>query len=445
MNFNYDLATWIDYFIGAFICCYGMVLCGSIFLNIKIKQINLLKYLLIFVFSIILIFNTLMFDNIGKMFISLIIFVSVYKFIYKENIVNSLLYGICTYICYIISEVTISSIIALFDLLFRDIRLEDFVKSIFMNLAIAITALLYAFLLKKRVNELIKRINVYSILHIFILGIITIIGMATSLFRLASNNFKVDYVLILNIISFLGFLIITIVLLKQYLINKDINDKYRLLKDYLKTSADLIEKYSSAIHKYKNNLIAIKGYLKLDENKANSYIDDLLEAYDFKKYSWFNKINHINIDVLRYLIYYKLSKAENNNLKIYVDVSKDLNEYNNEVISIKESNVLLDILGELFDNAIYASNESKEKEINFIVYEEKNNIIIILSNTYCNNIELSLITKNGYTTKGEGHGLGLYDIDKTIKNNDMFIVRYELLDKYFIATLTIDLNKKNKI
>ena len=29
MNFNYDLATWIDYFIGAFACCLGGFFVGK--------------------------------------------------------------------------------------------------------------------------------------------------------------------------------------------------------------------------------------------------------------------------------------------------------------------------------------------------------------------------------------------------------------------------------
>ena len=80
--------------------------------------------------------------------------------------------------------------------------------------------------------------------------------------------------------------------IRQYLKNKEITDKYILLEDYLKTSADLVEKHSSTIHKYKNNLIAIKGYLKSDIKEANNYIDNLLENYKTKKYSWFSKINY---------------------------------------------------------------------------------------------------------------------------------------------------------
>ena len=55
-------------------------------------------------------------------------------------------------------------------------------------------------------------------------------------------------------------------------------------------------------------------------------------------------------------------------------------------------------------------------------------------------VNLNAITKNGYTTKGKGHGLGLYDIDKTIRKNEWLSVSYELLENYFVAKLII--NKK---
>ena len=111
-------------------------------------------------------------------------------------------------------------------------------------------------------------------------------------------------------------------------------------------------------------------------------------------------------------------------------------------MAIKESNILLEIIGELFDNAIYASSESKIKELNVSVYEEaKDKLNIVISNTYKSHVDLSLITKNGYSTKGKYHGLGLYDIEKTINKNKWINVNYELLDNYFVVYLSLDLKK----
>ena len=196
------------------------------------------------------------------------------------------------------------------------------------------------------------------------------------------------------------------------------------------------------IHKYKNNLIVLKGYLNSDIKQANEYIDKLLDNYKDKKYSWFNKINYIQINPVRYLIYYKLTKAEDTNLNISVNVSGELKK----VIDFKcDINILLDMIGEYFDNAIYASNESLEKQLILDLFLENDKIVFIITNTYKEKFDVKSITKNGYTTKGNGHGFGLYEIDKIIKKNEFINCNYEVIDNYFIVNLSINvIFKDNK-
>ena len=242
----------------------------------------------------------------------------------------------------------------------------------------------------------------------------------------------------------IGSATITISLVKQYLNNKEVVEKYKMSEEYLKTSALLIEKYSTAIHRYKNNLIILKGYIRSNEEEANQYIDSLLDKFEDKKYSWVKKINYIPIDTMRYVIYYKLSKAEEKNLKIFVNVSRDIKKNDSKILESNQLGHILDILGEYFDNAIYASFESKEKELIFDLYQENDNMIFKISNTFKGNIDLNMITKNGYTTKGKGHGLGLFDIDKIIKNINILNNIYEIIDNYFVTTLTINLKDNKK-
>ena len=442
MNFNYDLITWMEYFFGSFICCFGIFISVKILLEVKMKEIKWFNYLLLFIFSVFIVFNSLLFDDsIANIFGSLLIFFLIPKWIFKQNISKSFIYSIITYIIFVISDLSLTLILSLLMLIFNFSNAQEIVKTILGNIIVIVFVYLYILKLKRYINKKVEKVNLHNIVYVFILGIITIFILISSMYNLYLNNWIIDYKFVINIVVFIGCLILAIVLFKQYLENKEMTDKYKLLNDYLKTSAELIEKYSSTVHKYKNNLIAIKGYIQSDNKKADNYINTLLETYNSKKYNWFNKINNIQLDALRYLIYYKLSKAENNNLNIIVDVSKDIKKYNNDLLTTSYSNALLDIVGELFDNAIYASNESNEKELNVSMFEDKNDINILISNTFIGEIDLLLITKNGYTTKGTGHGLGLYDIDKTIKKNNIFKIKYEIFDNYFIVTLTISIKK----
>ena len=317
----------------------------------------------------------------------------------------------------------------------------DAPRTIFINVTISILACVYCSLSKYKIKRIVEKINKNKTFNLLIIGIITIFLLLSTMYSLYLNGWKIDYKTILNIVIFSGGVVLFFVLLKQHLTNKEISDKYELLNDYLKNSAEIIEKYSSTIHKYKNNLIAIKGYIKNNDKEAEKYIDNLLGEFNYKKYTWFNKINYISINPIRYLVYYKLSKAETENLKITVDVSKDVKNYSNELLTTRENNVILEILGEFFDNAIYASSESKEKELNLVLYIENKKLVFTIANTYKGNVDLNLIIKNGYTTKGKGHGLGLYDIDKTVRKNDWLDVSYELMDNYFMAKLILNKNK----
>ena len=439
MNMNYDLMTWIEYFVGAFACCFGMFFTGKILVDKSFKNIKFYHYGLLILFTIFIIINSLTFDNIAKIIGTLCILFLLFKLIFNEDYVNSFLYSVITYILFILSEITISIFIVLIEKMFSIDILLGFMKTIFINIIVSILSCIYAYLIRKQVKLFVKTINRNNIFYIFIMGVVIILITLSSMYKLYLNDWIFDYFFLLNIIVILGCIYLFVVLLRQYLKNKEITDKYILLEDYLKTSADLVEKHSSTIHKYKNNLIAIKGYLKSDIKEANNYIDNLLENYKTKKYSWFSKINYIKIDTLRYLVYCKLAKAESLSLKISIDVSPDLKKFDSKKLAKDDINILLEILGEYFDNAIYASNESKEKEINFMLYLENGKLIFILANTYKGKVDLSLITKNGYTTKGKDHGLGLYDIDKTLKSISYFKVKYELLDNYFVASLTIDI------
>ena len=446
MNFNYDLNTWIEFFIGAFACCFGLFYCGKILLNTKIKTIKAYSYILIIIFTIFLIFNTLVFDNIWKIFGVIMILFIIYRIIFKKNNFTSLFYSITTHIIFLVSEVIMSIILLLIQKIFNiNMTVISFDKTFILNFLISIISCIIAYFIRKKVKVLEIKFNKNHYTYLFILGIITIFIMLSTMHNLSLNNWKIDYKFILNLIIFVGCISLLLNVLKQFLANKEMTTKYMLLNDYLKNSADLIEKYSSTIHKYKNNLIVIKGYLNSNSKEVNNYINSLLDDMGSKKYNWVKKINYISIETLRYIIYYKLAKAEEKNLKIFVSVNKNISKIEKlEELDNHEFGLLLDILGEYFDNAIYASNESKEKLLNFDMYEENGNLIFNISNTYKGNIELSLITKNGYTTKGTGHGFGLYDIEKTTKNMDTIRKKYEIIDKFFVTTLYVRLNKLKK-
>lgn len=437
MNFNYDLITWIEYFLGAFACCFANVIIGIILLKRKPNYKIIWTIIIVSILAIITVIYSLLFDNIVKVFMSILIMIFNYYLVFREKTINSLIYGIITYIIFIISEIFWVSTISFIKQFLGIDLLFLLSKSIIGNTLIGGLSCLIASVLKNKINLVIKKLSKNNTSLFLIQGIICIFTAISSINFLYINDWQFNYDFVLNLIIILGTLFLIQSLLIQYIKNKEIVDKYSLLEEYMKTSADLVEKYSSTVHKYKNNLIAVKGYYKNSNIDGDKYINSLLESYETKKYSWFSKINYIPFDSIRYLIYYKLSKAEELNLKIFVNVDKNVTKIKSNLLDVNHSGIVLEILGEYFDNALYASNESEEKEFNFNLYLYNNKISFELANTFLHKVDLNSIYKNGYTTKGKGHGLGLYEVDKSIKNNDYLDGNIEIKDNYFISRLLL--------
>ena len=96
--------------------------------------------------------------------------------------------------------------------------------------------------------------------------------------------------------------------------------------------------------------------------------------------------------------------------------------------------------GIYFDNAIEASAESRKKNLTVEVYELKDKVRFVFSNTFKRHKNMKDRNKKGVSSKGESRGNGLYFASKLIKENPWLEEKQEIIDGYYIEQLTI---KKN--
>jgi len=445
MKLDYEMITWIYFFIGSIICCFGGFIVGKTLLYKSFNHIKKIRLLLLIPCAIFTIFNSLLSDTIFKLIGVLLLDSLIYKFIFEERGSKVLIYSVVTIIIMAFAEIIYALGISLFDFIFHYSVTSIIAKTIYTNIVIAVFSYIITLILRNKLLKYIEIIKNKKSVVILLQITLTLLIVVASLNFLYIDHFIFSYKFILILIVIFGSSILTLSLIKEYVQNKEVIMKHKVLQEYLKTSADLVEEYSTSVHRSENNLIAIRGYLKYGKiEEANNYIDNLLKNIKNYKYRWVSKINYITYEPIRYMIYHKLSQAEESNLKIKVNVAKDINKLDlDSYININDIDLILDIIGEYFDNAIYASKESEKKEIIFDSYLENNKLIFVISNTFKNNIDLKLINKNGYTTKGKGHGLGLYDIDKIIKSLDILSNEYKIIDNYFMAKLIISIKKTN--
>ena len=175
----------------------------------------------------------------------------------------------------------------------------------------------------------------------------------------------------------------------------------------------------------------------LKKNKlAEEYIDKLLNIEEENKdYNYLNKLKNIPTGI-KGLIYYKIEQMKKLKIEVYLDVPKKLTKKN---LKSCEANLkdLSRILGVYLDNAKEAASESLNKYVIIELVETKEYIEFNISNTYNGTINLDKLDKEGYTTKGKGHGYGLSLINDIIKKNRVFSQSRNINGMYYVQNLKI--------
>ena len=83
------------------------------------------------------------------------------------------------------------------------------------------------------------------------------------------------------------------------------------------------------------------------------------------------------------------------------------------------------------------AKKSKDKRIGFESYLVKNECQIIISNSYCESININKIGKEKFSTKGKNRGHGLLLEKHIINKSKCLDVKTSVTDKLFIQTIII--------
>lgn len=385
--------------------------------NISGKTKNLksfISYLLIFL--PLLFIPYIFFSDVTKLILSILfIIISLYFSIFKKDISNSvyytIVYELLVFICKIIISVVFVSIFK--------INISGYEKFQFSLLIFSICNCLMVYLLSKIkvLNKSIQKLNliisknqkdwVYIIIIIILLSFLIVFNKN----NLGSGiNYYINAGMVIFIIASFVYVIYNKFQMQA------IEDKYNESMEYVLRYEKIINEQGKKNHEYNNQLMVIKGYINKPE-RLSEYLDEVIGEHKTGQNYTVKQLGFLPDGGVKGLLYHKLSKMEDNNIKYYLYVDQNLKDKDIESFDLKTYRDLTKLLGVFLDNAIDAALKSEEKEIEVELKDKDDCLLLTISNTYDKNTDINKVGKSGFTTKGVGHGFGLSIVKDIAKTN----------------------------
>ena len=332
-----------------------------------------------------------------------------------------------------IADIGVTSILRIFYT--QDAIRSSFVLSIIANLLISIASvgIINIKVVRNKIKKFYFSLNDKKVWINISFLVLLIIGFYFIVYNIANNNIN-EGPYITNLVILIIFSIITYIYIDSRNEYKTLSEEYDNLFSYVQNFEEWIDKEQLNRHEYKNQLAVLRNISK--DKKINEKIDEILEDTLSVKDTVISNLKNIPNGGLKGLLYYKSAIAQKNNINLSVDVSLKKNSWYKK---LQENQIkdLCKLVGIYFDNAIEAAVETKEKYIMIEIYEIKDMIKIVISNSYQNTIPATERNLKGVSSKGENRGNGLYFAKNIISKNKWLEDSQEEMDNLYIQTLII--------
>lgn len=238
-------------------------------------------------------------------------------------------------------------------------------------------------------------------------GFIMIIRLKTSISAITTH------ILILFLIVTLSAIIIEIAISGFF--SRKIKKEFLAFTEDFEGTKFLVDSMRANNHDFTNKLHVILGLIQIGQyDKAVSYIQNISII---QRETISNVMNSIENPSFAALIVGKIARSSECNVKFILNEGSRLK---NEDISIP-SEALVTITGNLIDNALDSMNKDtskNEKELSLGIYTRPGELLIIVKDTGTGIPEeiKEKIFENGFSTKGQGRGIGLYHTKQLVSS-----------------------------
>ena len=373
--------------------------------------------------------------NSEALILKIFLFIIILKNIYKLSIYRSMMSIIIAIVLMVIGEI-ISGIVLVKFVTIEAARTEW----IFVVLCNSMICLIMFVIIKipficKKLSKFIENTENKSKITSIVICTMSIF-IITFLFYNISLNYKFNEKYIINIIIMISYIIIMIVFFKDKLQYDLLEEKYDALFEYFSEIAESIDDLNLTTHEYKNQIAIVSNYIDNKKyKKAKEYINSIAISIN-KDDGLLINLSDIPTGGLKGLLYYKIIVAKNQKVEIVLDAGNNIKTFLKK-LSENEIKIITRIIGVYIDNAISAV-KNKNKIVNIEIYNLDDKLYFTISNKISKSINIDNFGKKGFTTKGKGHGQGLYLINKLINRTKWLKSENKVINNYYISKLIVD-------
>jgi two-component system sensor histidine kinase AgrC len=375
--------------------------------------------------------NYFILKSMITVFVSIVLVKAILNFNFRKSFILIGLY----FVIVLVSESISFLIYSLFNVVNQDGIIEtfrgDLFNLIFGNILVFI--IFFAILLLINLFKAYFRFPKNTRTIIFTLGITILTTSGNIWFILYNINTHTNT----NIVLFTILSILTIIYFAYIIFNVNISYKFERQsleleqqKFYNESISKTLDNLKRLKHGYNNNLNVLYSFAKSgDHEKLLDYFNEVIQIN--------NQVNDTNIFNIKNAALYgiissKVQYAEELGVEFKIIADSEIMEIKN--IRMPE---LCELMGIFLDNAIEAASEGKNKIVRINITQDEECIEIIIKNSYEETPDLGNIFMKGFSTKGDGRGMGLWIVKDILKNNKYVINNTYLSKGMFCQELII--------
>lgn len=351
---------------------------------------------------------------------------------YIKSIFSSILYSMLT----IIPDLMILGFVTQLLNVIKESCYSTFAGSILGNIIISMLMIGLTYALRKPLRKLFS----YRLTRnkkIVVLSLLTLVTIAVFFYYFA-NNYRYNKEIFAYLLVIFTLVVILGYLFKEKMNNENMFKRYDDLLTVMKNYESDIEDHRTSNHETRNELLAIRSKVSdLGDETLCEYIDSILGDKKNINSAKYSRFKYLPTNGLKGFLYYKFSEAEEKGLDVKLNIAKQVENSFLKDLNTKDFKDLTRILGVYLDNAIEASVLSEKKQLGIEIYKVKNDIEIIISNTYSNKVDKDKIGNERYSTKGLTRGHGLLLVKRILKNNNRLTSEAKVTDTIYSQTIKI--------